>query len=516
MLINFTQDLQCEEGRRIISGKIVPFNNEIGATSQGKVIFEKGSIKIHDSAKIKLLLEHDPKQPIGRAINFTTNDDGIYASFKIAETTRGNDSLVEASQDLRSGLSIGALVEASEPRNGILYVQAASLQEVSLVYSPAYESAQVLSVAASEVQPESEAEVQTPETQQPESEASVNENATPETPEVEAAKVEASRPETITAVAYAKPRSPIKTAGNYLEHSIKAARFPGSESAQWIAAANDTMALDPGFNPTPQMSEIINGLSTGVRPAIDAISTGVLPPAGLSFEIPKITQIPVSAVVAEEGALDTTSVVASYITVPVQKFGSMNTISTELLDRSSPLFYDEYIRLQADAYATATDTRVLAILTAGGALNATPTAITAAGLVAYVSSGSAAVYAATHKFARSLVVSPDWWSLIMGFNDAGRPIYNAQGATMNAAGVAGPTSLVGNVMGLSLYVDPNLSGTADNSAMIIDPTAYTFYEAPTRTLTTNIAANGQVQISYYGYAATATKIGAGCNRFNFT
>jgi hypothetical protein len=104
----------------------------------------------------------------------------------------------------------------------------------------------------------------------------------------------------------------------------------------------------------------------------------------------------------------------------------------------------------------------------------------------------------------------------MGFNDAGRPIYNAQGATMNAAGVAGPTSLVGNVMGLSLYVDPNLSGTADNSAMIIDPTAYTFYEAPTRTLTTNIAANGQVQISYYGYAATATKIGAGCNRFNFT
>lgn len=516
MLINFTQDLQCEEGRRIISGKIVPFNNEIGATSQGKVVFEKGSIKIHDSAKIKLLLEHDPKQPIGRAINFTTNDDGIYASFKIAETTRGNDSLVEASQDLRSGLSIGALVEASEPRNGILYVQAATLQEVSLVYSPAYESAQVLNVAASEVQPESETEAETPETQPKESEASVSDNATPVTPEVEAAKVEASRPETITAVAYAKPRSPIKTAGNYLEHSIKAARFPGSESAQWIAAANDTMALDPGFNPTPQMSEIINGLSTGVRPAIDAISTGVLPPAGLSFEIPKITQIPVSAVVAEEGALDTTSVVASYITVSVQKFGSMNTISTELLDRSSPLFYDEYIRLQSDAYATATDARVLAILTAGGTLNATPTAITAAGLVAYVSSGSAAVYAATHKFARSLVVSPDWWSLIMGYNDAGRPIYNAQGATMNAAGVAGPTSLVGNVMGLNLYVDPNLSGTADSSALIIDPTAYTFYEAPTRTLTTNIAANGQVQISYYGYAATATKIGAGCNRFNFT
>ena len=514
MKLNFNQELSCDEGRRIISGKIVPFDNEIGYTSAGKVIFQKNSIAIHETAKVKLLLEHDPKQPIGRAVNFTTTDEGIFASFKIAETTRGNDSLVEASQDLRSGLSVGVEVIASQPRDGILYISSARLIETSLVQAAAFDSAAVISVAASESEPEPVEE--NPETQPTESEASVSDNATPVTPEVEAAKVEASRPETITAVAYAKPRSPIKTAGNYLEHSIKAARFPGSESAQWIAAANDTMALDPGFNPTPQMSEIINGLSTGVRPAIDAISTGVLPPAGLSFEIPKITQIPVSAVVAEEGAMDTTSVVASYVTVSVQKFGSMNTISTELLDRSSPLFYDEYIRLQSDAYATATDTRTLAVLTAGGTLNATPTAITAAGLAAYVSSGAAAVYGATRKFARSLVVSPDWWSLIMGFNDAGRPIYNATGQTMNAAGIAGPTSLVGSVMGLNLYVDPNVTGTGDNSALIIDPTAYTFYEAPTRTLTTNIAANGQVQISYYGYAAIATKIGAGCNRFNFT
>jgi len=35
MKLNFNQELSCDEGRRIISGKIVPFDNEIGYTSAG-------------------------------------------------------------------------------------------------------------------------------------------------------------------------------------------------------------------------------------------------------------------------------------------------------------------------------------------------------------------------------------------------------------------------------------------------------------------------------------------------
>jgi hypothetical protein len=47
-IINFSADLTASESRRIIAGKIVPFENEIGDTSAGKVIFEKGSIQIDD------------------------------------------------------------------------------------------------------------------------------------------------------------------------------------------------------------------------------------------------------------------------------------------------------------------------------------------------------------------------------------------------------------------------------------------------------------------------------------
>jgi len=47
-IINFSADLEASESRRIIAGKIVPFENEIGNTSVGKVIFERGSIQIDD------------------------------------------------------------------------------------------------------------------------------------------------------------------------------------------------------------------------------------------------------------------------------------------------------------------------------------------------------------------------------------------------------------------------------------------------------------------------------------
>ena len=103
----------------------------------------------------------------------------------------------------------------------------------------------------------------------------------------------------------------------------------------------------------------------------------------------------------------------------------------------------------------------------------------------------------------------------MGYSDNGRPIYNAV-APQNAGGNVTPTSLVGNVAGLSLYVDAYKNGTGDNSMFVINPDAYTWYESARATLRSNVIANGQVSVLYYGFGALAVKTGAGCNRFNFT
>ena len=509
-MLTFSAELTADAAERTISGKIVPFNGEVGNTSAGAVVFERGAINIADSSKVKLLLEHDPKQPIGRAQFFNETEDGIYASFKISKSSRGTDALIEASEELRTGLSVGVMVNAAKPKNGVLYVSSADLLEVSLVQAAAFKSAAVTDIAASE---DEAAE----ETLPTESETATVETtpAVEATPTVEAAAVEAARP-AVTAMAYTKPRIEV-TAAKYAEQSIRAAL--GDDSARQYIAAADNTTDNAGLVPTRQLSEIINPLGTTIRPSIDAISRGVLPDAGMTFEIPKITAMPTVAVAAEDAAFSNTDQNSAFLSVSVAKYAGQQVFSVELLDRTSPAFFDELVRNMAAAYAKSTNAAVNAALISGATVDATTVATypTAAELLGIVARGSASVYGATaglpNPFARNMVVSTGQWSNIMTLNDSGRPIYNAS-QPQNAGGVVTPTSLTGNVAGLNLYVDPENGGDGDGTILIVNPDAYTWYESPTYRLRAESTAAGQVTIGYYGYGAIATKVGAGAFKNN--
>ena len=509
-MLTFSAELTADASERTISGKIVPFNGEVGNTSAGAVVFERGAINIADSSKVKLLLEHDPKQPIGRAQFFNETEDGIFASFKISKSSRGTDALIEASEELRTGLSVGVMVNAAKPKNGVLYVSSADLLEVSLVQAAAFKSAAVTDIAASE-------DEAVEETLPTESETATVETtpAVEATPTVEAAAVEAARP-AVTAMAYTKPRIEV-TAAKYAENTIRAA-LGDDVARQWIAAAADT-SDNAGLVPTRQLSEIINPLGTTIRPSIDAISRGVLPDAGMTFEIPKITQMPTVAIEPEGDAFSDTDQNSSFLSVTVQKYAGQQTFSVELLDRTSPAFFDELVRNMAAAYAKATNSAVNAALISGATVDATTVATypTAAELLGIVARGSASVYGATaglpNPFARNMVVSTGQWSNIMSLNDAGRPIYTAS-QPMNAGGAVAPTSLTGNVAGLNLYVDPTNGGDSDGTILIVNPDAYTWYESPTYRLRAESTAAGQVTIGYYGFGAIATKVAAGAFKNN--
>ena len=510
-MLTFSAELTADAAERTISGKIVPFNGEVGNTSAGAVVFERGAIKIADSSKVKLLLEHDPKQPIGRAQFFNETEDGIFASFKISKSSRGTDALIEAAEELRTGLSVGVMVNAAKPKNGVLYVSSADLLEVSLVQAAAFKSAAVTDIAASE-------DEAVEETLPTESETATVEStpAVEATPTVEAAAVEAARP-AVTAMAYTKPRIEV-TAAKYAEQSIRAAL--GDDSARQYIAAADNTTDNAGLVPTRQLSEIINPLGTTIRPSIDAISRGVLPDAGMTFEIPKITAMPTVAVAAEDAAFSNTDQNSAFLSVSVAKYAGQQVFSVELLDRTSPAFFDELVRNMAAAYAKSTNAAVNAALISGATLDATTVATypTATELLGIVARGSASVYGATaglpNPFARNMVVSTGQWSNIMTLNDAGRPIYNTVTNPMNQAGLATPTSLTGNVAGLNLYVDPENAGDGDGTILIINPDAYTWYESPTYRLRAESTAAGQVTIGYYGYGAIATKVGAGAFKNN--
>jgi HK97 family phage prohead protease len=512
-IVTLTAELTADAASRTISGKIVPLNVEAGSTNYGKVIFESGSIEIPDAKSIKLLSQHDTKKPLGRAVSFSESENSIDAVFSISRSQRGTEALILAEEGLQSGLSIGAEVLKSKIKDGVTYVSAARLVEVSLVTEPAFKSAQVTDIAAEEAEKVEEAVT---ETQPKESETVVEETTAVEaTPSVEAAAVEAARP-TVTAMAYTKPRIEI-TAAKYAENTIRAAL--GDESARQYLLAADNTTDNAGLVPTRQLSEIINPLGTTIRPSIDAISRGTLPDAGMTFEIPKISQMPAVGEVAEDAAFTDTDQNSAFLSVSVKKYAGQQTFSVELLDRTSPAFFDELVRNMAAAYAKTTNAAVNAAIIAGATLDGTTTTTypTAAELLGVVARGSASVYAATaglpNPFARNMIVSTGQWSNIMSLNDAGRPIYTAS-QPMNAGGQVAPTSLLGNVAGLNLYVDPTNAGDGDGTILIVNPDAYTWYESPTYRLRAESTAAGSVTIGYYGFGAIATKVGAGAFKNN--
>ena len=539
--LTFSSPIEAaDQGRRIISGVVVPFG-KVGNTSVGQVVFERGSIAIHDGAKIKLLAQHEPTNPIGRAQSFSTTDSAIYGTFKISASQKGTDYLILASEDLIGGLSVGVDVIASKPgKDGILYVQQAVLKEVSLVESPAFSDAVVTSVAASEGEEVTE-ETPTdpvisdapvvPEESEPttESEATMSE-ATPAAPTE--ASSEASRPTIKASTPYISTsvRHGITSKGKYVEHKVKAA-LGNDESKLWISAsedpasltAADTMSTNPAFNPIQYLSTFVSNTNFG-RPAIDAVSRGTLPNSGMTLNIPSLvtsagggsSTAPTVASTAESAAPSDTPMTSAYESVTISKYSGQQTISLELLERSDPIFFDQLAIQLERAYLLATDAALIAVLTSQGTQAAT-TAGTSAGLISFISTEAPAAYAGSSYFASNIVANTNWWSTLIGAVDTtGRPIYNAINP-WNTAGQSNPTSIKGNVLGLDLYVDKNVTaGLIDESAFIIAPETVTWWESAQAYFSVNVVSSMSVQTAIYGYGAGKVMIPAGVRRFNLT
>jgi HK97 family phage prohead protease len=519
LILTFSSAVEsADTERRIIAGKIVPYES-VGNTSAGPVVFAKDSIDIGDPGKIKMLMQHKADKPIGRMQKFNKAEDGIYASFKISASMQGSDALVLAAEDLISGMSVGVEVIKSSQKKDYIYVTKAQLKEVSLVESPAFTEAQVTKVAASEGEADA--------TNQPttESEAQVDNTTEPTaTPVVEVAPVEAARP-TISANFYTEPRSPIKTQAQFLEHSIKA-KLGNQDSNEWVlqaeakaakmlTAADDDFSTNPAFSPTIFSPTVIDTL-IGSRPAIDAIGVRAIPASGMTISHPKITTSGTVADTNEGAAPSETGIVSSYVNATVNKFAGMQRYSIELLERSSPAFFQAMLENMTRAYNKATDAAVIAELTASGT-QATAVAATSAGIISYVSTEAPAAYLATGELASAYIAGTSQWSLLLGATDStGRPIYNAANP-MNNGGQANPTSLRGNVLGLSLYVDPNaVSTTIDESAFIVVPSSVIVYESPILRLSTNVVTSGEIETMIYGYLATKVLVAGGVRRFNLT
>ncbi len=540
MLLTFSQEIQAADTeRRMISGLVAPYG-EIGFTSAGPVMFERGSITYAEASQIKLLMQHQADKPVGRAISFSDSTEGVYGSFKLSSSTRGQDALVLAQENLVSGLSVGVDVTASKPMGDYLLVTAAVLKEVSLVESAAFSSASVTDIAAARAALEAatstkektttisttivEVETET-ETESEEAVTTAPENTPEETQvdaPVEAEKVEAARKIIRPSVLDSqRVRTPITSMGAYTEHKIKAA-LGNDDSKLYVTAADDSFATNPAFSPTQYLAEFPTNTRFGT-PAIDACSRGVLPTNGMTINVPSLVTsagggtgvAPVVTVEAEAGAVQNTGMETAYLTGTVSKYAGMNTISVELLERSDPNFYAELTNQLQNAYLKTLDTTVLNALIAAGQYSSGCDA-DSAGIIEFASDSARKVYEATGYFANNYIANGSQWQLLMGATDTtGRPIYSAS-QPMNAGGLVQPGSIRGNVLGLDLYVDKNFTATTtiDDSAVILAPEAFTVYQSPTAYMSVNVVSNLQVQVAIYGYMATIAKMPKGIVKFN--
>ena len=544
MHLTFSSPIEAADaGRRIISGVVVPYG-KVGYTNVGAVVFERGSIQVPNVSKIKLLAQHKQTASgvIGRAQSLNDTNDAMLGTFKVSASRDGENFLIKASEGLLDGLSAGVEVIASKPgKDGTLYVSRAVLKEVSFVETPAFADAIVTNVAAaageevsekeevSETVQEVESVLEETETQSA-SEASVSENTAAATTEA-SATADASRPVIKASQPYitTSVRHGIDSMGRYVEHKVKAA-LGDDTSALWVKAAedrtqitaSDTMTSNPAFNPINYLSKFVSNTNFG-RPAIDAVSRQAAPASGLQVNIPSMVTsagggssvAPTVAANPMDGtAPDSTAMTSAYETVTLSRYAGQQTIDLALLERSDPIFFDQLaIQLQR-AYLLATDAAMIGVLTAQGTQAGTAAA-TNAGLISFVSTEAPAAYKGSSYFAENIITNTDWWSQILGYTDTtGRPIYNAINP-WNAAGDSKPTTIKGNLLGLDLYVDKNVTaGLIDESAFIVAPETALWIESPEAFFSVNVVSSMAVQTAIYGYGAGKVLIPAGVRRFN--
>jgi HK97 family phage prohead protease len=502
MKINFPITLTAaDSNKRTISGKIVSWD-ELGMTSAGATVFQKDSIDF--SKPVKLLLEHDRTRPIGRLMDITADESGIEATFKVAATIAGDDSLLEAAEGLRDGFSVGVKINEWKNVDGVLQIKSSSLQEVSLVTEPAIDSARVAEVIATAETENSEATA-TDEQPQEEKVSEIISEAPIASEAVEAAQT--TPVVTANYVAYTKPRvNENVTAGQYAAAQIKA--IQGDADARDLIAqlAIGTVSENTGMVPPNYLRDVI-GVIDSSRPFIDSIERAPLPASGLKIYTPVLGAQAIMGLTAEGNEYASQDTAVTFQEDNIVKFAGANVINQEVLDRSDPSFLDLLIRELAASYAQKTDAYA-AKIAADGADSST-----GATLYKSIADGIADSYNVMRFTPNKLLVAPsggyvniDFANILGAVDGSQRPLF-AAAAPQNAAGLVSQGSTNGTVAGLDLVVDPNYTGNTGNAkvALVYPSQAMRFHESGLFDIRANIVANGRVEIGLYGYAAVVNR-----------
>jgi len=517
-----TVDAAAADGlpRRSISGVAVTYDETATVSDGTRVRFLQGSLPV-TGRDPKLFMQHDSTQIIGKLVERVDTPQGMMFTAKISATRLGDEALTLANDGVIDAVSVGVNpIKFSYDDNGVMIIESADWQELSLVSQGAFSGAIIEQVAASK--PVDETIHETPVEPAIQSNQDTTNEENNMTDKIETPVVEAAAQSTVDKL-WAQPKQEFKmpSAGEYL-----AAMHIGGETFAKVnlafqesnrkrqsalqAAAGDIATTDtPGLLPVPVLGPLFQDLNF-VRPVVSALGARAMPNTpSKTFIRPTITTHTSAALTSEFGAPSATTMVIASNTVTKTTVAGQVTLSVQDMDFTDPAAMNLILNDLAGEYLIATDNIAADNMAIGATASGSTWTVTAGDPTTLINSlfdAAREIAEDSNYFPTHLFVSPDvWQKLGSQLDDAKRPLFPAVNGQnfvqQNGLGTASGnlTYNAMNPLGLQLVVDNNF---AAGTMFVVYAPGFEVYEQQKGIMSIENPGTLSRTFSYYGYFAT--------------
>ena len=515
-----TVDAAAAEGlpSRSISGVAVTYDETATVNDGTKVRFLQGSLPV-TGRDPKLFMQHDSNQIVGKVVERVDTPQGMMFTAKISATRLGDEYMTLMVDGVIDAVSVGVTpTKFSYDEEGVMIVEAANWQELSLVSEGAFSGAIITDVAASA--PDEVAEG-IPETEltnaiQSEQDDQKDKDMTDkiETPVAEAA---ASTVEKLWAQPAREYKMP--TPGEYMaamhiggdtfaKVNLAYKDAVKKQSSALQAAAGDILTTDtPGLLPVPVLGPLFQDLNF-VRPVVSAFGARAMPNTpSKTFIRPTITTHTSAATQTENSAVSATTMVIASNTVTKTTVAGQVTITRQDMDFTDPSSMQLILNDLAGEYLIKTDDVAADALVAGKTASGSTWTVNTtdpSSLIESLYDAAREITEDSNYFPTHLCVSPDvWQKLGQQLDSSKRPVlgYTTDGVLgQNSIGrVGGLAYTAMDVFGLKLVVDNNF---ANGTMLVVYAPGFEIYEAQQGILSVDVPSTLSRTFSYYGYFST--------------
>jgi HK97 family phage prohead protease len=518
-----TVDAAAAEGlpSRSISGVAVTYDETATVNDGTKVRFLQGSLPV-TGRDPKLFMQHDSNQIVGKVVERVDTPQGMMFTAKISATRLGDEALTLANDGVIDAVSVGVTpTKFSYDEEGVMIVEAATWQELSLVSEGAFSGAVITEVAASAPDEVAEGIPETELTSAIQSEQDTTKD-NDMTDKNETAVVEAAQATTEKLWAQPARKFNLPTPGEYFaamhiggttfENVARATNeFVKSNQSALQAAAGDIATTDtPGLLPIPVLGPVFQDLNF-IRPVVNAIGARAMPNNGASktFVRPTITtHTSVAAQSSEFAAASATTMVIASNSVTKTTLAGQVTLSIQDVDFTDPASLNIILNDLVGQYMLASDNVAADAITAGATASGSTWTVSSTDPSSLFNALYTAAYnilTATNFLPDHCFVDPNVWLYLGKQLDADkRPVFPYVGAAglqgMNAAGTANITQMsTFNPFGLTLVADKNF---ASSTLVVARGEAIEFYEQVRGLMSVELPSTLGRNFSYAGYVST--------------